>query len=148
MPTAVHQSVTAVITLLVIVPPAYTSISFNDVESRVWTTEQAYRWIVGTLPAGSTICIEGSVTFQLPAAYKSTHVFQLPRKGDAASFKREGVQYLVASSQQYGQYADAADPPSAEFRSYHKLFEDTIELARFTPSPEHPGPELRILQVK
>lgn len=147
LPLAAHQAMTAAVTLLVIVPPAYTSISFNALESRVWTTEQAYRWIVGTLPAGSTICIEGSVTFQLPPAYRSTHVTQLPRKGDAASFRRDGVQYLVASSQQYGRYADT-DQSSPEFRDYQRLFEDTTELARFAPTAEHPGPELRILKVQ
>jgi hypothetical protein len=141
-----RQVLTALVTLFVIVPSAYTSITFNAMEARVWTTEQAYRWIVGTLPEGSTVCIEGSVTFQLPPAYPSTHVVQLPRKGDAASFKREGVRYLVASSQQYGQFADAES--SAEHRGYQRLFDDTQELARFTPSTEHPGPELRILQVK
>ena len=148
VPRGVHEAVIAGVTLLVIVPPAYTSIAFNGLESRVWTTEQAYRWIIDTLPAGSTICIEGSVTFQLPAGYKSTHVVQLPRKGDAASFKRDGVQYLVASSQQYGRYSDTADPPSPESRDYQRLFEDTKEVARFTPSSDHPGPELRILQVR
>jgi len=136
-PAAARQVVTAVITLLVVVPPAYTSIAFNGLEARVWTTEQAYRWILATLPKGSTICIEGSVTFQLPPAYKSTHVVQLPRKGDAASFKRDGVQYLVASSQQYG----------SQGPEYQRLFAETKELARFAPSDDHPGPELRILQV-
>jgi 4-amino-4-deoxy-L-arabinose transferase-like glycosyltransferase len=148
VPAAARQAVTALVTLFVIVPPAYTSIAGNTEEGRVWTTEQAYRWIVANVPKGSTIYIEGSVTFQLPADYKSTHVVQLRRKGDAASFKRGGVEYLVASSQQFGLYADSPDEPSKEYRDYQRLFDETQELARFTPSAEHPGPELRILHVQ
>jgi 4-amino-4-deoxy-L-arabinose transferase-like glycosyltransferase len=147
VPVLTRQVLTALVTLFVIVPSAYTSITFNALEARVWTTEQAYRWILGTLPEGSTVCIEGSVTFQLPPAYPSLHVVQLPRKGDAAFYKREGVRYLVASSQQYGQYVNGVES-SPEHRDYQRLFDETQELARFTPSAEHPGPELRILQVK
>ena len=148
VPAAARQAVTALVTLLAIVPPAYTSISGNIEEGRVWTTEQAYRWIVANVPKGSTIYIEGSVTFQLPTDYPSTHVVLLRRKGDAASFKRDGVEYVVASSQQYGQYADSAHQSSTEYLYYQRLFEDTKELARFTPSAEHPGPELRVLRIE
>ena len=35
-----------------------------------------------------------------------------------------------------------------EDRQYRRLFEQTQEVARFTATPEHPGPELRILRVK
>jgi 4-amino-4-deoxy-L-arabinose transferase-like glycosyltransferase len=148
VPAGARQAVTALVTLLVIVPPAYTSIWGNTEEGRVWTTEQAYRWILANVPKGSTISIEGSVTFQLPPDYKSTHVVQLRRKGDAAAFRRDGVQYLVASSQQFGQYADNADQPSKEYLDYKRLFDETTELARFAPSAEHPGPELRVLRIE
>lgn len=148
VPEPARQTVTVLLTLLAIVPPAYASIQFNAFESRVWTTEQAYRWVVHTLPAGTTVCIEGSVTFQLPAAYRSTHVIQLRRKGDAAGFRREGIQYLVASSQVYGPYVEHPEQFPAEYADYARLFADTTVVARFAPTLEHPGPELRILQVR
>jgi len=143
----VRRIVTIAATLLAIVPPAYTSIGFNGNESRVWTTEQAYRWILRTLPPGTTVCIEGSVTFHLPPQYKATHVVQLRREGDAAAYKREGVQYLVATSQNYGPVMAHPDQFPAEYADYRRLFADTREVVRFTPSSEHPGPELRVLQV-
>jgi len=147
VPASARQAVVLAVTLLAIVPPAYSSIQFNALESKVWTTEQAYRWILQTLPAGSTIYIEGSVTFHLPPSYRSTHIVQLRHKGDAASYKREGIQYLVASSQVFGPYMDLPSQTPAEYGDYVRLFRETKELARFAPSREHPGPELRILQV-
>jgi hypothetical protein len=147
VPALVRQVITAVLTLLVIVPPAYAAIQFNAMESRVWTTEQAYRWILHTLPAGTTVAIEGSVTFQLPPEYPSTHVVQLRRK-NVSAYRAGGVQYLVASSQEYGPIL--ADPKHfpVEYDAYQRLFGETKEVVRFTPSPDHPGPELRVLRIE
>jgi hypothetical protein len=148
IPVAGRQGVIVALTLVAIVPPAYASIQFDANEARVWTIEQAYRWILRTLPERRAICIEGSVTFHLPAAYNSTHVVQLRRTGDAASFRKEGIQYLVASSQIYGPYVEHPDQFPEEYGYYRRLFDETKEVVRFTASPEHPGPELRILEVK
>jgi len=143
-----RQAITVLLTLLAIVPPAYTSIQFNALESRVWTTEQAYRWIVRTLPGGTTVCIEGTVTFHLPAAYRSTHVIQLRRKGDAAGFQHEGIQYHEAYSQVNGPYIEHPDQFPAEYADYARLFAETKVVAQFAPTQDHPGPELRILRLQ
>ena len=67
-------------------------------------------------------------------------------------FAADGAEYLVASSQLYGVYLDdAAGAPQKfpqEYAAYLMIFSQTDELARFTPSPRHPGPELRILKIR
>jgi 4-amino-4-deoxy-L-arabinose transferase-like glycosyltransferase len=142
-----RQAVIAVLTLITIVPPAYASLQFDAQESRVWTTEQAYDWILRRLPKGTPIRFEGSVTIRLPPDYKASYVKQLGMK-DIEVFREEGIQYLVASSQVFGTFFDQPAAYPEENRQYRRLFEQTEEVARFTGTPEHPGPELRILRVK
>ena len=145
-PRLVRQGVIALLTFVAIVPPAYASIQFNENEARVWTTEQLYWWIRQTLPKGTAIRLEGSVTIKLPPDYKASYMKQL-RTEDLDGYRRDGIEYLVASSQVYGAYLnDARDFPN-ENRDYRDLFARAQEIARFTASGEHPGPEFRVLRV-
>jgi hypothetical protein len=142
-----RQAIIAVLTLITIVPPAYASLQFDVDESRVWTTEQAYNWILHRLPKGTPIRFEGSVTIRLPSDYKASYVKQLGQR-DIDAYRGEGIQYLVASSQVFGRFFDDPAGYPEENRQYRRLFEQTEEVARFAATAEHPGPELRILRVK
>jgi hypothetical protein len=86
----------------------------------------------------------------LPDAYRTTYLGQL-RQRPFDSFVADGVEYLVASSQSYGPYLDAASGGPRkypqEYAEYMTIFSQTEELVRFTPSPRHPGPELRVLKI-
>jgi len=147
VPLQARNAVTVVLTLLAIVPPAYTAIQFNVNESKDETREQAYWWILGSLPRGSAIRLEGSVTLHLPPSYKTTYAKQLRRDGGVAYYKTNGIKYLVASSQVYGPYLEHPEQSPAEYADYQRLFGQTVEVARFSQTPDHPGPELRILRV-
>jgi hypothetical protein len=59
-----------------------------------------------------------------------------------------GIQYIVASGQVYGAYFENPAAFPIEYKDYQRIFEHTDEVARFTPSPGHPGPELRVLKVR
>jgi 4-amino-4-deoxy-L-arabinose transferase-like glycosyltransferase len=147
LPTMAREPIVAGLTLLSIAVPAYSSIGFDMIEGRVWTTEQAYWWIRRELPRGASIRFEGSVTVRLPPEYRTSYMKEL-RLQDVDRYKADGIQYLVASSQVYGRYQlDPADYPD-ENRRYQQLFSETEEVARFTSSGDHPGPELRILRLK
>ena len=146
-PRPVRQAVIAALTLITIVPPAYASLQFVAQESRVWTTEQAYHWILHRLPKGTPIRFEGSVTIRLPPDYKASYVKQLGHQ-DLDAYREDGIQYLVASSQVFGKFFEDPAGYPEENRQYRRLFEHTEEVARFTGTDEHPGPELRILRVK
>jgi 4-amino-4-deoxy-L-arabinose transferase-like glycosyltransferase len=139
----------AVLTLVAVAPPAYTSIAFDANAARVGTPEQAYRWLLANVPKGSKVTLE-SRQILLPDTYRTTYVPQL-RMHPFNRFIEQGVEYLVASSQCYGAYLnDAAGGPRQfpeEYAAYMNIFSRTEELARFTPSRDHPGPELRILKM-
>jgi len=144
---SVRDAATLALTVIAIVPPAYASINYDAGAAKAWTQRLAYDWIHRQLPAGSTIRLEGSLTPRLPPAYHPTYAKQL-RFDPPGYYESHDVQYLVASSQCYGQYLDNRAAYPVEYDDYMRLFNDYEEVARFSPSPDHPGPELRILKVK
>ena len=150
LPARARDAVVVALTAILIAPPAYTAIAFDANAARVWTTEQAYHWILQSIPKGSKVTME-SRAILLPEAYEINYVAQL-RLWPVDHFVAQNVEYLVASSQCYGAYLDTAhDGPRKypqEYGEYLAIFSQTDELARFTPSANHPGPELRILKVR
>jgi 4-amino-4-deoxy-L-arabinose transferase-like glycosyltransferase len=149
LPRTARTAIIVGLTLAAIVPPAYTAISFDAAAAKVWTTEQAYAWILREIPAGSRVTLE-SRQILLPASYKATYVPQL-RLHTFESYVDGGVEYLIASSQCYGPYMDpqSGGPQKypAEYGDYMRIFRQAQELARFIPSKDHPGPELRVLRI-
>ena len=149
LPHVVCNGLIVLLVLASIAPPAYTSMTFNATAAKVWTTEQAYSWILKQIPPGAKITME-SRGILLPAAYRIQYVPQL-RLHALETYAAENVDYLIASSQCYGPYLDPQNGgPSvypSEYGDYMRIFRQTQEVARFIPSREHPGPELRILKI-
>jgi 4-amino-4-deoxy-L-arabinose transferase-like glycosyltransferase len=149
LPRPVRSVAIVALLLLAVVPPAYTAMRFDANAAKVWTTEQAYGWILHSIPAGSRVTME-SRQILLPATYRTAYLAQL-RLRTFEQYVADGVEYLVASSQCYGPYLDAASGGPqryrAEYDDYMRIFAQTQEVARFTPSAEHPGPELRVLKI-
>jgi 4-amino-4-deoxy-L-arabinose transferase-like glycosyltransferase len=150
LPRQARNLATVALTLAAIAPPAYNAIQFDANEAKMWTTQQAYDWIMREVPRGAKVTIE-SRQMLLPPAYQATYVAQL-RLHSFEDYDAQGVDYLVASSQSYGNYLDVKnDGPQkypSEYADYQRIFWKAREVARFTPSDDHPGPELRILKVK
>ena len=142
-----RHTATIALTIIAIAPPAYSAINYDADAAKVWTQGLAYDWIRRELPPGTAIRLEGSLALKLPATYKTSVAKQLRMDG-TDDYAGRGFQYLVASSQCYGAFVQ--DPASfpAEYADYQRLFAKTEEVARFTPSKDHPGPELRILKVQ
>ena len=135
------------LTVIAIAPPAYSAIRYDADAAKPWTQALAYDWIRRELPPGTHIRLEGSLAIKLPVAYKTSYVKQL-RLDPVKVYKGSGIQYLVASSQCYGPYFEAPPRFPAEYADYQQIFQQTEEVARFTPTRDHPGPELIILKVK
>lgn len=142
---AFRLALAAGLVFVAMVPPAYTSFRYDADAARVWTAELAYNWIRQNIPAGSVMTTESGTLF-LPADYRVQRVTQL-RTHTVADYTADGVQYLVSSSQCYGPYLERPGVFPVEYGDYARLFQQTRELARFTPSRDHPGPELRVLKV-
>jgi 4-amino-4-deoxy-L-arabinose transferase-like glycosyltransferase len=134
------------LTLLTLLPPAWASIQWNRMHARASTAVLAYQWILEHVPSGGNLVLECR-QFDLPRdRYEYTVVRNL-RDHDHAHYVEGGVQYLVTSSQCFGRYlANPQDHPE-EYAAYMRIFEQSRELARFAPSPAHPGAELRVYQV-
>ena len=145
LPRPVRTLATIALTLAAVVPPAYTSMGYDANAAKVWTTEQAYEWIRQELPPGTNIRLEGS-RIKLPM-YRTSYVKQL-RVDGIEFYAGTGIQYLVASSQCYGPYFEDPVKYRSEYADYQQIFGQTDEVARFKPSPEHPGSELIILKVR
>ncbi len=146
IPRSARNALTVALVLLAIAPPSYSAIDFDATVARTWTNQQAFEWIVRQVPRGSKVIIE-SRAILLPPDYPSENV-KLLRMKPLEAYAAANVDYLVASSQCYGPYMDAAQTHPEEYADYVRLFRQTQEVARFIPSKDHPGPELRILKVK
>jgi 4-amino-4-deoxy-L-arabinose transferase-like glycosyltransferase len=134
------------LTLLTLLPPAGESIEWNLTHARTSTADLAFRWITEHLPTGGKLVMECR-QFDLPRnRYNYTTVRTL-RDRDYEWYVGDGVEYLIASSQCYGPYlANPQDHPH-EYAAYMRIFEQSRELARFTPSEQHHGAELRVFRV-
>lgn len=148
VPPVVRNAAIVALTVVAIGPPAYTSIAFNSNAAKVWTTEQAYTWLMTQVPAGAKIALESRQILLPQETYDAMYLPQL-RLRPVEYFRDRGVEYLVASSQCYGPYFDNNGPQKypTEYADYMRIFSQAQEVARFTPSAEHPGPELRILKL-
>src|SRR5262249_23138535 len=137
---------TVALVLLALAPPSYIAISFDVESSRVWTTQQAYEWVTQQIPKGSKIGIE-TRGLLLPDDYQVEHVKQL-RLAPVETYQAANLDYLVASPQSSAPYLNEPQKYPVEYGDYVRLFRQFQEVARFTPSRDHPGPELRVLKVR
>jgi 4-amino-4-deoxy-L-arabinose transferase-like glycosyltransferase len=154
IPRAPRTALIVALTVAALLPPTLQAISFDRDIGRTSTVEQAHEWILDNVPKQSTIAIETRILLLTPEGYRATHFPRLiadhltkePR--EHADFVKDGFQYLVASSQAYGSVMDEPHKRPDEYAAYMRLFEQSVELVRFTPSPQHPGPELRIFRLQ
>jgi 4-amino-4-deoxy-L-arabinose transferase-like glycosyltransferase len=146
IPRSARNALIVALVLLAIVPPSYRAIAFDADASRVWTTQQAYEWTRQQLPKGSRIAIETREVL-LPETYQVQYVKQL-RLETPDMYRSANLDYLIASSQVYGPYVNDPQRFQVEYGDYARLFREFQEVARFSPSRDHPGPEIRVLKVK
>jgi len=152
IPRAPRTAVIAALTAAALVPPAWQSIGFVRTISRTGTVEQAHDWILSDIPKGSSIVIETQALLLSPRAYKVKNVPQLVldsrTPGDYDGYLEAGVDYLVASSQKYGDPLSRPKDFPELHDAYSRLFTESQEVMRFTPSAEHPGPEIRVFRLR
>ena len=152
IPRAPRTAIIAAITAAALLPPAWQSLGFIRTIARTSTVEQAYSWILSDIPKGSTIVIETQALLLGSKAYKARNVPQLVLDSRAPSdydaYVKEGIDYVVASSQKYGDALSRPHDFPDLYNAYARLFGQSQEVMRFTPNAEHPGPEIRIFRLR
>jgi 4-amino-4-deoxy-L-arabinose transferase-like glycosyltransferase len=145
IPRAPRTALIAGLTIAALLPPALVSIQWVRGAARTSTVDLAYDWILSNVPRQSVVAIE-SRALLLPASYQSRNVSQL-RQLEYADWRDQNVEYLVASSEYYSNYFQSPERYPREYAEYMRIFEQSRELVRFSPSKDRPGPELRIFKV-
>ncbi|OFW07244.1 MAG: hypothetical protein A3H96_17125 [Acidobacteria bacterium RIFCSPLOWO2_02_FULL_67_36] len=149
IPRAPRTALIAALTVAALLPPAIQAVRYDRMLVRRGTADMAYDWIREHLPANAAIVIESRGLILPRNVYKSRNVVQL-RMEHYQNYVSGGIDYLIASSQSFGPYLYDTGPQRfpEEYAQYMHIFEQSRELARFTPSADVPGPELRIFQVR
>lgn len=148
IPRGPRAALIAALTAAALVHPAYASIRFDRLIGRRDTTRMAYEWITRNIPSGASVVVE-TRELLLPPPYRSENIGQL-RSRSYEEYQARGVQYLVASGQSFGPYLANPQEHPTGYAQYMRIFEQSLELVRFAPSPDGtkvPGPELRIYKV-
>jgi 4-amino-4-deoxy-L-arabinose transferase-like glycosyltransferase len=147
IPRPLRTALIIALTVATLLPATIRSVGFDRMMARQGTAGQAYEWIAEHVPTNAHIVIESASLVLAYSPYRTQTVRQL-RMYPYSHYVDSGVDYLVASSQCYGAFLQNPELFPAEHDAYQRIFEQTDEVARFTESPEHPGPELRILKVR
>jgi 4-amino-4-deoxy-L-arabinose transferase-like glycosyltransferase len=147
IPRALRSALIVGLTVATLLPSALASFRFNRTFARPGTAAQAYEWIATHVPPGSTVIIESAGLVLTHSGYRSANVRQL-RQHEYSHYVETGADYLVASSQCYGPYFASPEQYPEEHQDYVRLFQQGREVATFSATPERPGPELRILEVR
>jgi 4-amino-4-deoxy-L-arabinose transferase-like glycosyltransferase len=153
IPRAPRRALITALTIAALLPPAIGAVAFDRRLAQEDTVAQAYGWIRTNVPPGTAIAIETRALL-LPPTYRSTnfprliwnHPSHTPR--ELADYVKDGFDYAIASSQAYGPAFAAPQEAADEYAAYRRLFDQSREMARFTPSADHPGPELRIYKLR
>ncbi|MEO8074934.1 MAG: phospholipid carrier-dependent glycosyltransferase [Acidobacteriota bacterium] len=144
---APRTALIAGLTIAAVLPPAVMSIRWDRDAARRSTVDDAYTWIIQNVPRESSVVLESRALLLLPAGYGQSRIVPQLTAGTYESWRDEGVQYLVASSQRYGPYFDTPATFPREYAAYMRIFVQSRELVRFTPSKDLAGPEIRIFKV-
>lgn len=139
--------VAAVLAGLIVMPPAITSATILRLASRTSTQAEAYRWLVTHAPDGAVVAVEKSEVRLSGARYRPVYLTWLTDR-TYQEHAQAGTRYLVATSQMYGPVFDQPQRNPPLYKAYMTLFAQVTEVARFTPKPGQPGPEIVIYEMR
>jgi 4-amino-4-deoxy-L-arabinose transferase-like glycosyltransferase len=147
IPRAPRTALITALTVAALLPPAVTAVGFVRTIGRTSTQAQAYAWLLEHVPQGSRVVIERFEVRLSEARYNPAYVTSLTEK-TYDDYKRDGAKYLVATSQVYGPVMQAPQDARDAYDRYQAMFMMGKEVARFTPAPDRPGPEVIVLEVR
>ena len=146
IPRAVRTSLIVALTVAVVLPPLLISWGFAAEAGKLSTKGQTYRWLLANVPPGTGIAVEGEA-MQVGPLYRYVPVRRIVDRS-TRQYAGDSVKYLITSSEYFGPVLAAPEAFADEFAAYMTLFRGGQEVVRFPPSPDHPGPELRVIEVR
>ena len=146
IPRWARTALIAALTVAAMLPPAVGAVKFDRMAGRKWTYAVAVEWISANLPAGSRVALDGHA-LRLPERF---HVEYSRRLIDRSyeDLVSSGFDYFVATSQSYGAAFEKPQEYPEDYARYRKLFDQGTPLLTIDPSADHPGPQLRIFQIR
>lgn len=137
------MTATAVLTL---VPGTVASVRYAHDRSKPSTEDMAYDWVRKNVPSTAVVIVEAAA-MSIPRGVVQGHGVPELSGRTYDDLARDGVHYVIASSSAYAKYMASPSVYRDEYQAYTRLFSEAQEVARFTPSSAHPGPELRVLRI-
>jgi 4-amino-4-deoxy-L-arabinose transferase-like glycosyltransferase len=154
IPRGARTTLIVGLTIAALLPPAVRAVGFTRDLGKRSTPAMAYDWIRSNVPRHTHIVVESRGLLLPRTEYKIENVPRLiwvdptRRPREHTDYVALGVEYVVASSQGYGGAFREPHRLVDEYAAYRRLFDQSREVARFTPSAQHPGPELRIFRLR
>ena len=143
--TRARYGVLAALVAAMLTVPTLQAVAFDRGVQLVGTARLAYEWIDANVPRGASIAIEARA-LQLPG--NRYRVRQIPRVSDRPPAEIFGCyDYIVASAQAYGEVFRRPQEQPHEYTAYTDLFLKGQPVATFQPSPQHAGPELKVVHI-
>jgi 4-amino-4-deoxy-L-arabinose transferase-like glycosyltransferase len=133
------------LTVVAILPPAFSSVTWDVAHGKPSTYFYAYKWILEHVPPDAGVVIETG-SFRLPAAYRSMPVKKLIEQ-DYAAYVAAKISYAVLSSQASGWVFDAPQLNSPQYAAYHSMLERMSLVAIFKNSEGDVSPDIRIFRL-
>jgi 4-amino-4-deoxy-L-arabinose transferase-like glycosyltransferase len=141
-PNVRRAALTAAVVLL-FAPATLRSWSLVAAMIRTSSNELAYAWIVRELPPGVRVAVEAE-GMKLPKPFRAHNVQRLIDH-TYEEYIANGTEYLVASS--LASRGGMAGGPTRDGRAYDDLFRSAQLVHAVTPTPEHPGSEIRVYRL-
>lgn len=126
--------------------PTTNAVEWLSMVAKTSTAKQTYDWILANVPPNSKIAFESREVL-LPADRYRSEYFALLTRRDTEFYRREGFDYLVASSSDFRIAFEDVPPNLEALAAYRELFRLNQLVVTFVPSEDHPGSELRIYRV-
>lgn len=147
IPRAPRTALIVALTVAAVLPPTVTAVEYVRMIGRTSTQAQAYRWLTQHATETTKVVVE-RYEVRLPTPrFKVEYISRLTDRS-YEEFRNAGARYLVTSSLVYG--PALANP--AAFKDHYDRHMSLLtlgkEVARFTPAPKQPGPEIVIVEVQ
>jgi 4-amino-4-deoxy-L-arabinose transferase-like glycosyltransferase len=148
--TATRESLVAVaLAVLILLPPAARSVEYLTTRAKGTTAQLVVQWLERNVPAGARVVYEGGGQgIQFPEKrFRLSYVHKIGNRS-YDEYLAAGEEYLVMCSAAFQPVMAAPQEHPDLARGYAELFRRAEPVAIILPTPDHLGPEYRVLAVR